>query len=81
MTSSSRWILSDPDFRSVVNVAPTAKRDYLSTIRAAVAKKVSHLASEAREQEGGVVWLWLFSLREDRSALLSVEVAEAVGAR
>lgn len=83
MTASSKWLFSDEHFRTVVHHAPLAKRDYLSTIRAAVGKKVTQLALAARNQDGveaGVVWFWIFSLREDRSGLVRVEVAEVVGA-
>lgn len=56
--------LSDEAFRAVVQNAPTAKRVYLTAIRQTIVKYKARVSSFPS--------FWIFSLREERSVLLTM---------
>lgn len=56
------WITSDEAFKALLQTAPPGKRDYYNSIRAQIQRyKREHECSR----------FWLFSLRDDRSVLMS----------
>lgn len=56
------WITSDEAFKALLHTAPPGKRDYYNSIR-------SQIQRYKREHECSR--FWLFSLRDDRSVLMS----------
>ncbi|KAM0750676.1 Serine/threonine-protein kinase [Meredithblackwellia eburnea MCA 4105] len=62
MCSSAAWITDDEAYRPVVQSAPPSKRDYLNSIRQTIRRHKSKVDS-----------FWLFSLRDDRSVLLTFD--------
>ncbi|GAA5862450.1 hypothetical protein JCM3774_002522 [Rhodotorula dairenensis] len=62
MALSSGWITSDEAFKALLHTAPPGKRDYYNSIR-------SQIQRYKREHECSR--FWLFSLRDDRSVLMS----------
>ncbi|ORY86753.1 kinase-like domain-containing protein [Leucosporidium creatinivorum] len=64
MCESAAWITDDEAFRAITSNAPPAKRVYLTSIRQNIIKYKNRANSFAS--------FWLFSLRGDRSVLLTM---------
>ncbi|KAK4700699.1 eukaryotic translation initiation factor 2-alpha kinase 4, partial [Phenoliferia sp. Uapishka_3] len=60
MAHSTAWVSDDEAYRLVVQSAPPSKRDYLNNIRYTI-----------RKHQAPSLSFWLFSLRDDRSVLLT----------
>lgn len=65
MCESARWIEDDESFRAVLNAANPSKRGYLNSIRSSIQKYKINRPEERL--------IWIFSLRDDRSCLLTLE--------
>ncbi|SGY15170.1 BQ5605_C013g07278 [Microbotryum silenes-dioicae] len=66
MCESAAWVDDDEAYRSVIQHAPNTKRDYIASIRQQIRK---HKAASSTPLPS----FWLFSLREDRSVLLTCD--------
>ncbi|GAA5826004.1 hypothetical protein JCM11251_000087 [Rhodosporidiobolus azoricus] len=62
MANSPVWVTNDDAFKSLLHTAPLGRREYYTAIRAAIVKYRRQKACER---------FWLFSLRDDRSVLMS----------
>lgn len=60
MVSSSDWLTNDKEFAKLRDAVEITKRDYVSTVRRTILKHVD-----------GRKLFWLFSLRDDRSCLVT----------
>ncbi|GAA5836580.1 hypothetical protein JCM9279_000433 [Rhodotorula babjevae] len=62
LANSPIWVTNDEAFKAVLHTAPPGKRDYYGSIRQAIQK---------HRRQKDISRFWLFSLREDRSVLMS----------
>ena len=65
MSDSPAWLTRDDAFRTLVAAAPAGRKAYLADVRDALRQ---HRSTNARSS-----WVWLYSMRSERSALLSFD--------
>ncbi|GAA5921698.1 hypothetical protein JCM1841_007094 [Sporobolomyces salmonicolor] len=63
MAHSPAWVTNDDAFKMLLHTAPHGKRDYYFSIRQAIQKY--------RRGKDSIERFWLYSLRDDRSVLMS----------
>ncbi|GAA5934949.1 serine/threonine-protein kinase GCN2 [Sporobolomyces koalae] len=64
LANSPIWVTSDDAFKQVMHSAPQGKRDYIVNIRQAIQNK-------RNRSNPPIERFWLYSLRDDRSVLMS----------
>ncbi|KAK4057521.1 eukaryotic translation initiation factor 2-alpha kinase [Microbotryomycetes sp. JL221] len=71
MCESTAWVSDDEAFRQIIQLAPTAKRSYLTSIRQHVQRHMSRTVNASSTSTGNKSF-WLFSLRDDKSVLMTL---------
>ncbi|KAM0786774.1 hypothetical protein ACM66B_002209 [Microbotryomycetes sp. NB124-2] len=69
MCEATAWVTDDDVFRQVTQLAPTSKRTYLVSIRQQV---LNHMKRNSGTSSSSNKSFWLFSLREDKSVLMTL---------